>query len=354
MPESGVPRDPPPPSLLEDLKKRHTLTDVIRSIPPRCFRRDMRLAYSELALTVIAVTTGFLAAYIVRSVWLLPVFWAYTGTAMTGLFILGHECAHQTFSAHRRVNALIGHLVLLPLLYPYHGWRITHNRHHAHTNDADLEEAWCPLSVDEYRALTPTGRFVYSLYRGWFWWLGTVWYQFRVALNPWRFAPGKERREATASAVIVALFAAVFLPALVRALGWGGALVYWGIPWLVFHFWKATFTLIHHTHPDIPYEASARWTPVSGQLYSTVHCTYPRWVERLCHDINVHVPHHCSTAIPSYRLREAYAAIRARWAPYLHESRFSFGLMAELMERCYLRDGTGHYIAGRDPEARQA
>ena len=30
----------------------------------------------------------------------------------------------------------------------------------------------------------------------------------------------------------------------------------------------------------------------------TVDCEYPRWVEFLCHDISVHVPHHVSSKIP--------------------------------------------------------
>lgn len=332
---------------LLQLKTRYTLTDVIRTIPLDCFRRSPRKAFAELGLTLAAVMLGYLAMHLAGTPWFLPVFWVFTGTAMTGLFILGHDCAHQAFSSSKNVNSLIGHLTLLPLLYPYHGWRITHDRHHAYTNNADLEEAWLPLTVAEYRALRPFSRFVYSLYRGWFWWLATVWYQFAAASNPWHFAPGKERREASSSILIVALFAAVFLPLVVRHAGWYGLTVYYVIPWLVFHFWKSTFTLIHHTHPDIPYERDAVWKPVSGQLYSTVHCRYPRWVEVLCHDINVHVPHHCSTAIPSYNLRRAYAALRQRWHPFLHEVDFSWRLMSDILRRCYLRDDAGWYAADR-------
>lgn len=88
---------------------------------------------------------------------------------------------------------------------------------------------------------------------------------------------------------------------------------------------------------------------VSGQLHSTVHCRYPRWVEILCHDINVHIPHHCSTAIPSYNLRKAYAAMRERWLPCVHETTFSWRTMSEMIHRCYVRDDAGRYVGGRDP-----
>ena len=36
-------------------------------------------------------------------------------------------------------------------------------------------------------------------------------------------------------------------------------------------------------------------------------------VEFLCHDINVHVPHHVSSKIPWYNLRAATDSLRANW-----------------------------------------
>ena len=339
----------PDTGLIEELKSRSTLSDVIRSIPAECFQRNPWKAYGGLAMTISAVAVGYLAVYLVQAAWFLPLFWIYTGTAMTGLFMLGHDCAHMTFSASRRMNSLIGHLVFLPLFYPFHGWRVTHNRHHAHTNHAELEEAWKPLSVNEYRSLGSFGRFRYWCYRGYFWWLATVYYEFAVTLNPWQFEKNKDRNAVLASVAIVLLYACVFIPSVVMMVGLKGLIVYFVVPWLVFHFWNSTFTLIHHTHPDIPYQPEGQWAMVSGQLYSTVHCTYPRWVEFLCHDINVHIPHHVSTAIPSYNLRKAYVAIRKNWEPYVHETHFSWRTMSDLLHRCYLRDDKGDYVDGRPP-----
>ena len=38
-----------------------------------------------------------------------------------------------------------------------------------------------------------------------------------------------------------------------------------------------------------------------------------RRVEFLCHDINVHVPHHVSSKIPWYNLRAATDSLRSNW-----------------------------------------
>ncbi|MFO5474523.1 MAG: fatty acid desaturase, partial [Dolichospermum sp.] len=50
-----------------------------------------------------------------------------------------------------------------------------------------------------------------------------------------------------------------------------------------------------------------------------------------------HVPHHISTAIPSYNLRLAYSSIKENWSPYLHEEyKFSWDLMKEITNQCQL------------------
>ena len=81
----------------------------------------------------------------------------------------------------------------------------------------------------------------------------------------------------------------------------------------------------------------SKWQAAISQLSGTIHCNYPRWVEFLCHDINVHVPHHISTAIPSYNLRMAYRSIQENWAAYLHnECNFSWTLIKDVTDKCHL------------------
>ena len=90
----------------------------------------------------------------------------------------------------------------------------------------------------------------------------------------------------------------------------------------------STFTYVHHTAPDIAFVPASEWNAVTAQLSGTVHCNYPKWVEFLCHDINVHVPHHVSTAIPSYNLRMAYKSLQEKWGSYLYpECTFSVSMM---------------------------
>lgn len=56
-----------------------------------------------------------------------------------------------------------------------------------------------------------------------------------------------------------AAFAFVALPVLTYFTGFEGLIKYWLMPWLGYHFWMSTFTVIHHTAPHIPFKKAAEW-----------------------------------------------------------------------------------------------
>lgn len=58
-------------------------------------------------------------------------------------FVIGHDCAHKSFSKNKLLEDIVGTLAFLPLIYPYEPWRFKHDRHHAKTN---MLVKW-PLSI---------------------------------------------------------------------------------------------------------------------------------------------------------------------------------------------------------------
>jgi omega-6 fatty acid desaturase (delta-12 desaturase) len=146
----------------------------------------------------------------------------------------------------------------------------------------------------------------------------------------------KDRLRVRLSIAVVLIFAGTVFPVLIATYGVWGLVKFWLIPWLVFHFWFSTFTLTQHTSPDILWKADDHWNAAQAQLCGTVHCNYPQWIEFLCHDINYHIPHHISTAIPSYNLRLAHQSLRQNWGPYLKECNFSWSLIKQIISQCYL------------------
>ena len=324
-------------SALNDLK----ISDVVRTLPKSCFQRDWRKAFLSVLITLLSVAIGCTA--IVFSPWfLLPIAWFFTGTAMTGLFVVGHDCGHRSFAKQRWVNDWVGHVMMMPLIYPFHSWRILHDHHHVHTNKLGVDNAWDPWTFETFTSAPPVMKRFYKGMRGAFWWLASIAHWAVLHFNLSNFA-ARDRKNIKISVAVVVLFSAAFFPTMYFTVGLWGIVKFWLMPWLGYHFWMSTFTLVHHTVPEVQFQPAHRWSPVPAQLAGTVHCDYPKWVEILCHDINVHVPHHISVAIPSYNLRLAHKSLMANWGEHIHLRQFNWQLMRQISGQCHVFDAQKAY-----------
>src|SRR6266545_2532305 len=77
------------------------------------------------------------------------------------LFIIQHDCGHGSFFRSGRAADIVGSILGVFTLTPYHYWKKTHALHHAtsgnleHRGFGDITT----LTVDEYAALSRWGRF---------------------------------------------------------------------------------------------------------------------------------------------------------------------------------------------------
>ncbi len=310
------------------------LKDIIKSLPSECFEKDRLKAWSFVGLSVVTAIVGYLG--IIYLPWYcLPLTWIFTGTALTGWFVIGHDCGHRSFAKRRWVNDLVGHIFFLPLIYPFHCWRILHDYHHLHTNKVGVDNAWDPWTEEAYAESNFIVQVFYQAIRRRFWWIGSIFHWGLMHFKLSNFAE-RDRSKVITSITAVVIFAGIVFPTLIITTGVWGFVKLWLMPWLVYHFWMSTFTIVHHTVPEIQFRPAEQWRAGEAQLTGTVHCDYPRWVEILCHDINVHIPHHVSVAIPSYNLRKAHASLKENWGNYLQERKFSWELMKDIGDRCHL------------------
>ncbi|NJR69221.1 MAG: fatty acid desaturase [Synechococcales cyanobacterium CRU_2_2] len=340
------------PEVLSSLDPNVRLRDILQTLPQDIFEKSAARAWLSVAISVIAVAGSYVL--LALSPWyLLPFAWALTGTALTGFFVVGHDCGHRSFSNSTRVNNIVGHLAFLPLAYPFHAWRILHNHHHKHTNKLGVDNAWDPVLSENFLASPKLLQWGYAQVRGRFWWLGSIghWAMRHFAWNQFE---GKQREQVRFSALFVIVGVAIAFPLLIATLGLEGWVKFWLLPWMVYHFWMSTFTIVHHTLPEIPFRPASEWNEAQAQLAGTVHCDYPAWVEFLCHDINVHIPHHVSTAIPSYKLRQAHKVLQEHWGEYLIERKFTWSLMKEITDRCHLYNKEFNYRSVASLRAEQA
>eukprot|EP00189_Rhodosorus_marinus_P008534 CAMPEP_0184753044 /NCGR_PEP_ID=MMETSP0315-20130426/43896_1 /TAXON_ID=101924 /ORGANISM="Rhodosorus marinus, Strain UTEX LB 2760" /LENGTH=408 /DNA_ID=CAMNT_0027232407 /DNA_START=574 /DNA_END=1800 /DNA_ORIENTATION=+ len=339
-----------------------SLTDVVRTMPKEVFEIDERKSWLHVLVTAVAVPLSLVAVHF--SPWyLLPFAWFLAGTAATGIFVIGHDAGHNSFSKNQKLNDIVGNASLSMLIYPFEPWRIQHNIHHRNTNmlrdrdDPDgfvADNAWQPLQKSMFRGLSRPKAFVKALTLVW----TTLWYQLSILhwvnyhFNPKKFTK-KQLPKVKVSWLCCAIFAGIAFPTLFAIGGPWAFVKFWLMPWLGYHFWMSAFTLIHHTAPHIQFTEKSEWNAAKAQLSGTVHCDFPRWIEILCHDINVHIPHHVSTRIPSYNLKAAHESIRKNWGPYINETSFSLKLCDEIVSNCHVYDD-GEYVTYDEAERRVA
>lgn len=131
---------------IESLKK----APIGKAIPKELYQKN-----------VFKSMTGFLVSY---SLYLGSIFgvayaphWAISvlflisaGLGGWGLHCIAHDCGHGSFSNSKTLNYIVGHLSLIPLLYPFHSWRHVHNMHHGSTNNLEMDTDWRPVSKEVY------------------------------------------------------------------------------------------------------------------------------------------------------------------------------------------------------------
>ncbi|CAN8273373.1 unnamed protein product [Cochlearia groenlandica] len=325
----------------EDLPVNVTLKDIMDTLPKEVFEIDDSKALKSVLISVTSYTLGLFM--IAKAPWyLLPLAWAYTGTAITGFFVIGHDCAHKSFSKNKLVEDIVGTLAFLPLVYPYEPWRFKHDRHHAKTNMLVHDTAWQPVPPEEFDSSPALRKAIILGYGPIRPWLSIAhWVNWHFNLR--KFRPSEVNRVKISLACVFA-FMAVGWPLIIYKVGLLGWVKFWLMPWLGYHFWMSTFTMVHHTAPHIPFKPADEWNAAQAQLNGTVHCDYPSWIEILCHDINVHIPHHISPRIPSYNLRAAHKSIQENWGKYTNLATWNWRLMKTIMTVCHVYDKEENYI----------
>jgi hypothetical protein len=122
------------------------------AIPAHCFKRSLVRSLSYVARDITAVSLLFYAAVKLAHAdlpWALSVpLWTLNsftiGLFFTGLWILAHECGHDSFSANPTINASIGWFLHSMLLVPFFSWKFSHSRHHRYANHMEKDTVFVP------------------------------------------------------------------------------------------------------------------------------------------------------------------------------------------------------------------
>lgn len=137
-----------------------TIKQIRDAIPARCLERSALrgLGYVARDIGSLAATFYLFHTYLtpanVPSTAVRVILWAiYTfvqGLFATGLWVLAHECGHQSFSPSKTLNDTVGWICHSALLVPYFSWKISHGKHHKATGHVERDMVFVPKTREVY------------------------------------------------------------------------------------------------------------------------------------------------------------------------------------------------------------
>ncbi len=309
--------------------KIDTLLPVIRTIPKGCYENPVWKGMSA----VVAMATAYAIVLVLlartdRLVFVLPL-WGLVALVISGLFVLAHDAAHQSLFASKRLNKTVARILMLPMLHVYEGWVLGHNRiHHGHTVRRNMDFIWQPMTVEEYRNLSPFRRFRHRVEWGpfgsGFYYMREVWWNKMITFTP----PRKYKRAIRRDLLFVAGFFVTVTAGLITigAAHYGtiaGGVWLWAklviVPAFLFMFTIGWAVYVHHIAEDIEWWPRREWTSLRGQLEGTTILHAPKLLNIFFLNIFLHVPHHVDMRIPFYQLPAASRAIVAEFGPAIKE-----------------------------------
>lgn len=319
-----------------------TLKMIKDAIPEHCFKRSLTKSLGYLATDLIKIAIfGYLATYISSPAlsflpnWspyvLWPLYWFIQGSVMTGVWVLAHECGHQSFSESELANNIVGTICHSLLLVPYHPWRVTHGLHHNNTGSCENDEVFTPTPrsawAGEMLRETPLanlwGIFI-MLTVGWI-----PGYLVFNATGPEKYK-GKNANHFSPTAVFfkpseywlvvqsnIAWFAALgLLIVAINHFGFSTVWCYYIAPYLIVNKNLVLITYLQHTDVFVPHFRGAEWNWLRGAV-CTVDRDFGFLMNRALHHItDTHVCHHLFSKMPFYHAEEATVHIKRVLGPY--------------------------------------
>lgn len=336
----------------------YTINDIRNAIPKHCYERSAATGLYYVARDVVslgvtfALFNKFCTPEYVPSTPARFVLWTvYTfiqGLFGTGLWVLAHECGHQSFSPSKTLNDTVGWAAHSALLVPYFSWKISHGKHHKATGNMERDMVFLPKTrevfanrvgkfiheLDELTEDTPIATIIHTVLQQLFGWpmyliANVTGHDNHEEQKEGRgkgkkngmnggvnhFSPASPLYEAKDAKLIVLSDIGLAITGYALYLigsnyGWANLTVWYLIPYLWVNHWLVAITFLQHTDPSLPHYTGESWNYVRGAA-ATIDREFGFIGRQLLHGIiETHVLHHYVSTIPFYHADEATEAIK--------------------------------------------
>ncbi len=255
------------------------------------------------------------------SYWLTLALAPLTAGFQLRLFIIFHDCGHQSFFKSQRANYIIGSICGFFCFTPYHHWRHSHALHHATVGNLGrrIEGELMPMSfkkytqnngdvltltLQEYQQLSAPQKLVYRLYRSPLVLFMVLPLFLFLVLH--RFAtPTVAKRER--DSVLWTNLALLVMVLVVGLLIGFGPLFMILMPVLCLSATAGVWLFyIQHQFEASYWQQEKDWSFVTASLKGSSYYKLPRVLQWFTGNIGFHHIHHLSPRIPNYFLEKCH------------------------------------------------
>ncbi|MEW6520859.1 MAG: fatty acid desaturase [Thermodesulfobacteriota bacterium] len=247
--------------------------------------RSIQLGYSYIWTLILAIPA---AAFLVR------------------LFILFHDCVHNSFLRWKGGNTFFGYLLGVLVFTSFEDWRFTHLRHHgtyANLDSRGFGDIWT-MTLKEYENSPTTKKVRYRLYRnpillvG----LGAIFnFLFYNRIPDLRV----KRKERMGVILTNLLILAVALTA-ARIIGWRAyLLIQLPVLWLAGGAGIWLF-YVQHQFEGGYWARQNEWDPLRAAMEGSSFYNLPAVLRWFSGNIGYHHVHHLNPMIPNYHLKKCF------------------------------------------------
>ena len=269
---------------------------------------DVRVSLWQLGSTAALYACLWASMYLAYAYgrwWLALLMTPFAAGLTMRLFIIQHDCGHGSFFRQNWANDLVGRLIGVLTLTPYHYWRQTHALHHSTSGNLD-HRGWGDintLTVREYKALPPSARRNYRIYRSFpvMFIIGPIFHFY----HRWpEIVPGHWRKERL-SILWTDVALAGILYAAYKTIGLT-ALFAIQAPIIIMTTWAGVwFFYVQHQYEETYWRADKEWDFARACLKGSSFYDLHPILQWFTGNIGFHHIHHLNSRVPNYNLERA-------------------------------------------------
>ena len=224
------------------------------------------------------------------------------------IFIIQHDCGHQSFTKSKQLNNLIGRVCSLFSFIPYRYWAKTHNFHHGHCGQLEVRDIGDipTITVKEYQERSAWGRLKYRIWRNPIvtFVIAPIYYFIVSCRYPtfnfgnwkkWTKEIVKDNFWITTSYILVGWL-----------VGWQKFLLIQVTLVVLFGIIAFWFFYVQHQHEMSYKQWKKNWQFILSAIKGSTYYKLPKMFHWLTGNIGYHHIHHLSSLIPNYNLEKCF------------------------------------------------